>query len=152
MSLLQKLEKLLFIRSCTCFVSKSVLKAKEQMWKKAFYFLYCWVWVNISVWRLLYLLRNKFSSIRKERIVNSSQSCVTLVSSINTLQQIKQCRKLYKLKCPSNIRFTFIYIRCFIIKKDVYVDSTDRLYQNHFHSCCGNLSSAHNNCENHKLI
>ena len=51
----QKLGKLLFIRNCTCFASKSALKTKEQNWKKAFHCLYCWVWINISFWRLLCL-------------------------------------------------------------------------------------------------
>ena len=41
-------------------------------------------------------LECKFFPTRKERIVNFFQLCVTLLSSFNTLQQIKQCRRLFK--------------------------------------------------------
>ena len=45
-----------------------------------------------------------------------------------------------------------VNLQMFHQKKDIYGDSMDRLYQNQFHSSCGSLSSAHNNCGNHKLI
>ena len=63
MSLPQKFGKLLFIRNCTCFVSKSALQTKEQNWKNAFQCLYCWVWVNIYFWKLLCLWRNNWCFI-----------------------------------------------------------------------------------------
>ena len=95
MSLLQKLGKHLFIRNCICFASKLTLYTKEQNWKKTFHCLYCRVWVNFFLYKCKFL-ECKFFPTRKERIINFFQSCVTLLSSFNTLQQIKQCRRLFK--------------------------------------------------------
>ena len=104
MFLLQNLGKPLFIRNFTCFVSKSVLKTKEQSGNNAFHFLSCPIWVNMSFLRRLLCFWSNTWLMKVTFYSPCFSSIFNFIYSIITYSFIKNCRWCW-LACLGDIRF-----------------------------------------------